>query len=132
MKHMDTMFTPWRMEYIKGKKPEGCVFCKTSIRSLDYVVYEGTTCFVMVNKYPYTSGHLMIIPLRHIAEVADLTPEERIVMFALLDTSIKVLRESMNPGGFNIGLNIGKASGAGIGEHLHLHVIPAGKAIQTS
>lgn len=124
MKYMDTMFAPWRMDYIKGEKPEGCVFCKTSIRALDYVIYDGKTCSVMVNKYPYTSGHLMVIPLRHVAEVADLTREEKMEMFALLDTAIKVLREAMNPGGFNIGLNIGKASGAGIDEHLHMHIIP--------
>lgn len=78
----------------------------------------------MMNRYPYNTGHLMIIPARHVAEIEDLTQEERIEIFALLDTSIRVLKEAMNPGGFNIGFNIGKASGAGIEEHLHLHVIP--------
>lgn len=121
---MDKIFAPWRMEYIKGEKPEGCVFCKCSIRCDDYVIYEGKYCFVMMNRYPYVCGHLMIIPLRHIAEIEELSGEERIEIFALLDTAVKVLKEAMNPGGFNIGMNIGKAAGAGIEEHVHVHVIP--------
>ncbi|MGV8059625.1 MAG: HIT domain-containing protein [Smithellaceae bacterium] len=121
---MDTIFAPWRMEYIKGEKPEGCVFCKCSIRCDEYVIYEGKSCFVMMNRYPYVSGHLMIIPLRHIAKIEELTEEERSEIFALLDTTVRVLKESMNPDGFNIGMNIGKAAGAGIEEHIHVHVIP--------
>jgi ATP adenylyltransferase len=121
---MDTIFAPWRMEYIKGEKPEGCVFCKCSIRCDDYVIYEGKSCFVMMNRYPYVSGHLMIIPIRHIGKIEDLTGEERSEIFALLDTTVRVLKEAMNPDGFNIGMNIGKAAGAGIEEHFHVHVIP--------
>ena len=121
---MDTIFAPWRMEYIKGEKPEGCVFCKCSIRCDEYVVYEGKTCFVMINRYPYVSGHLMIIPVRHIGKIEDLTKEERSEIFALLDITVRVLKEAMNPDGFNIGMNIGKAAGAGIEEHIHVHVIP--------
>jgi ATP adenylyltransferase len=121
---MDTIFAPWRMEYIKSEKPEGCVFCKCSIRCDDYVLYEGKSCFVMINRYPYASGHLMIIPLRHVGEIEELTGEERNEIFSLLDITVKVLKKAMNPGGFNVGLNIGKAAGAGIAEHLHLHVIP--------
>jgi ATP adenylyltransferase len=121
---MDTIFAPWRMEYIKGDKPDGCVFCKCSIRNDDYVIFEGKTCFVMMNKYPYISGHLMIIPKRHIGKIEDLTLEEKKEIFSLLDTSVRVLKESMNPGGFNVGMNLGKAAGAGIEEHIHVHVIP--------
>lgn len=121
---MDTIFAPWRMEYIKGEKTEGCVFCKCSIRCDDYVIYEGKTCFVMMNRYPYVSGHLMIIPLRHIGKIEDLTGDEKSEIFALLDTTVRVLKEAMSPGGFNIGMNIGKAAGAGIEEHIHVHVIP--------
>ncbi len=121
---MDTIFAPWRMEYIKGEKPEGCVFCKCSIRCDDYVICEGKSCFVMMNRYPYVSGHLMIIPVRHIGNIEDLTSEERSEIFALLDTTVRVLKEAMNPDGFNIGMNIGKAAGAGIEEHIHVHVIP--------
>ena len=78
----------------------------------------------MMNKYPYINGHLMIIPLRHIGKIEDLTQEERKEIFDLLEVSIKALKEAMNPNGFNIGANIGKAAGAGIEEHFHVHVIP--------
>ncbi|PKN64066.1 MAG: HIT family hydrolase [Deltaproteobacteria bacterium HGW-Deltaproteobacteria-10] len=121
---MDTIYAPWRMEYIKSEKPDGCVFCKCSIRCDDFLIYEGKSCFVMMNKYPYVSGHLMIIPLRHIGKIEDLTGEERSEIFSLLDKTVRVLKEAMNPDGFNIGMNIGKAAGAGVEEHIHVHVIP--------
>ena len=118
------MFAPWRMEYLVCEKQDGCVFCKCSIRCDDYIVFEGKTCFVMLNRYPYVNGHLMIIPERHLGDIAELTSEERIEIFTLLDASIKVMKEAMNPQGFNIGMNLGKAAGAGIAEHAHVHVIP--------
>lgn len=121
---MDTIFAPWRMRYIAGEKDEGCVFCKCSVRCDNYVLYEGRNVFVMMNKFPYISGHLMIIPNRHIAKYEELSQAERKEMFNLLETSFKALREAMNPSGFNVGMNIGKAAGAGIEEHIHLHVIP--------
>ncbi len=118
------MFAPWRMEYLVCEKQEGCVFCKCSTRCDDYIVFEGKTCFVMLNRYPYVNGHLMIIPERHVGDISELTMEERSEIFALLDTSVKVLRDAMNPNGFNVGMNLGKAAGAGIAEHVHVHVIP--------
>jgi ATP adenylyltransferase len=121
---METMFAPWRMEYLVSEKQDGCVFCKCSIRCDDYIVFEGKTCFVMLNRYPYVGGHLMIIPQRHLSDIEELTSEERVEIFTLLDTSIKVLKEAMNPHGFNVGMNLGKAAGAGIAEHVHVHVIP--------
>jgi ATP adenylyltransferase len=121
---METMFAPWRMEYLVCEKQEGCVFCKCSTRCDDYIVFEGKTCFVMLNRYPYVNGHLMIIPERHLDDISELTMEERSEIFALLDTSVKVLRDAMKPNGFNVGMNLGKAAGAGIAEHVHVHVIP--------
>jgi len=121
---METMFAPWRMEYLVGEKTDGCVFCKCSIRCDDYIVFEGKTCFVMLNRYPYVNGHLMIIPERHLGGIEELTDEERKEIFALLDISVKVLKDAMNPHGFNIGMNLGKAAGAGIAEHVHVHIIP--------
>ena len=112
------------MDYIKSEKPDGCVFCKSSIRADEYLIFEGKLSFVMMNRYPYVSGHLMIIPNRHIGTIEDLTQKERIEIFALLDASLKALKAAMNPDGFNIGMNIGKAAGAGIEEHIHVHVIP--------
>ena len=78
----------------------------------------------MLNRYPYVNGHLMIIPERHVGDISELTREERSEIFALLDASVKVLRDAMNPNGFNVGMNLGKAAGAGIAEHVHVHVIP--------
>jgi ATP adenylyltransferase len=121
---MDRIFAPWRMGYIKGERPDGCVFCKASIRCEEYIIYEGKTAFVMMNKYPYISGHLMIIPARHIDDLEDLTHEERDEIFELMDISVRVLKDDIGPHGFNIGMNIGKAGGAGVEEHIHLHVIP--------
>ncbi|MEE9911149.1 MAG: HIT domain-containing protein [Deltaproteobacteria bacterium] len=121
---MEIMFAPWRMEYLVGDKVDGCVFCKCSVRCDDYIVFEGKTCFVMLNRFPYVNGHLMIIPQRHLGDIQELTNEERIEMFTLLDICVKVLREAMKPQGFNVGMNLGKAAGAGIEEHVHLHIIP--------
>ena len=112
------------MEYLMCEKPEGCVFCKRSLRCEDYVLFDGKTCFVMLNRYPYVNGHLMIIPIRHLGDIAGLTVGEREEIFSLVDISVKVLKEAMNPQGFNIGMNLGKAAGAGIAEHVHVHVIP--------
>lgn len=106
------------------EKQDGCVFCKCSTRCEDYVVFEGKTCFVMLNRYPYVNGHLMIIPGRHLGGLEDLSAEERAEIFTLLDVSIKVLKEALKPNGFNVGMNLGKAAGAGIAEHVHMHIIP--------
>lgn len=121
---MQSIYAPWRMLYIKGEKPEGCVFCRDSIRGVDLVLHEGAVAFVMMNLYPYISGHLMIIPYRHVSEVEALRPEEKIEIFDLVDLSVRALKETMQPQGFNIGMNLGKAAGAGIDDHLHVHVIP--------
>jgi len=121
---METMFAPWRMEYLVGNKMDGCVFCKCSVRCDEYIVFEGKTCFVMLNRFPYVNGHLMIIPERHLGDILELTGDECAEMFALLEVSVKVLREAVKPQGFNVGMNLGKAAGAGIEEHVHLHIIP--------
>ena len=82
------MFAPWRMEYLVGEKQDGCVFCKCSIRCDDYIVFEGKTCFVMLNRYPYVGGHLMIIPQRHLGGIEEFTSEERTEIFVLMDTCL--------------------------------------------
>jgi ATP adenylyltransferase len=122
---MDTIFAPWRMAYIRaGKKAAGCVLCRDSCRAAELVVCEGRSAFIMMNRYPYTGGHLMIVPHRHICRLEDLTAEEMLELFAFQDLSVRVLQESMKPEGFNIGMNLGKAAGAGIDDHLHIHVVP--------
>jgi ATP adenylyltransferase len=112
------------MAYIRGEKVTGCVLCEDSLRGKELVVWEGKTIFIMVNRYPYTGGHLMIVPCRHIRCLQDLTTEERLELFALQDLSVRVLTAAMRPEGFNIGMNLGKAAGAGIDDHLHIHVVP--------
>jgi ATP adenylyltransferase len=121
---MEKLYAPWRMTFIKSEKPAGCIFCKDSIRSENLVVFDGKTAFVMMNRYPYISGHLMIIPFRHLSQMEDLLPEEKLEIFNLQDMSIRVLRKVMNPDGFNIGMNLGKAAGAGVDDHIHVHVVP--------
>ena len=121
---MEKIYAPWRMEFIKGERQVGCVFCKESVRCHDLVLFEGNSAFVMTNRYPYNSGHLMIVPFRHICEMEDLLPEEKKEIFDLLDMSIKILKKAMNPEGFNIGINLGKAAGAGIVDHMHVHIVP--------
>jgi len=115
---------PWRIKYVKSKKPAGCIFCKDSIRKDDMLLWEGRHAFVMMNRYPYTGGHMMVIPVRHVRGIEDLTRKERVAMFDLLDICIRVLKEAMNPEGFNIGMNLGTAAGAGVDDHLHIHIIP--------
>ena len=121
---MDTLFAPWRIDYIREKKREGCVFCRDSLRGDELVVVEGKNSFVTVNRYPYTGGHVMIVPYRHLCNLNDLLPDERLELFAFLNLSVRVLTEAMKPEGFNIGMNLGKAAGAGIDDHLHIHVVP--------
>ena len=121
---MDKIYAPWRMDYIKGNKPSGCIFCKDSIRCDDLILFEDETAFVMMNRYPYVNGHLMIIPYRHVSQIEDLLPEERGDMFALQTICIRVLKEAVKPDGFNIGMNLGKAAGAGVDDHIHIHIVP--------
>lgn len=121
---MEKMYAPWRMDYIKSEKKDGCIFCKNSLRCDDLIVLEGETAFVMMNRYPYISGHLMIIPFRHLSQMEDLLPEEKREIFDLQAMCVKVLKEALKPDGFNIGMNLGKAAGAGVDDHIHVHIVP--------
>jgi ATP adenylyltransferase len=121
---MKAIYAPWRMTYLKSEKPDGCVFCKDSLRQEDLILLEGKTAYVMLNLYPYINGHLMIIPYRHVCKLDDLCPEEKLELFELVDISVKSLSACMIPEGFNIGINLGKAAGAGVDDHVHIHVVP--------
>ncbi len=124
---MDTLWAPWRMEYILGPKPGECIFCLPESREEDerrLVLYRGERAFVIMNKYPYNTGHLLVAPRRHVMEYCDLRPEEYTELFTLSQTCVAVLREVSRPEGFNLGFNLGGAAGAGIKEHLHFHVVP--------
>jgi len=126
---MDSLWAPWRMEYIKRDKadPQGCIFCdkfhSTDDRR-DLVLYRLEHSFVLMNLYPYNNGHLLIAPLRHLSDYTELTDEESAEMDALTRMSVVILRDLLKPQGFNIGMNIGEVGGAGIADHLHRHIVP--------
>ena len=124
---MDYMWAPWRMEYILSSKPAGCIFCDKPQQDTDrenLILYRGETCFVIMNYYPYNNGHLLIIPYRHISNLENLTTQEQAEMMSVLTKSNKIIKETMNPDGLNIGMNLGKVAGAGIDDHLHFHIVP--------
>ena len=123
------LWTPWRMAYIKGPKPkdEGCIFCekvKEADDAKNYILYRGKLGYLMLNLYPYANGHMMAIPYRHVANLDELTVEETSEMMQLAQRGIRALRCLMRPEGFNVGINMGKIAGAGVADHVHLHVVP--------
>jgi ATP adenylyltransferase len=123
---MKYLWAPWRMDYILGEKKRGCFLChklKEKKNKKNLILFQGDYVFVMMNRYPYTNGHLMIVPKRHCLNVEQLDNDELKELFDLLRTSIQVLKITLHPHGFNIGMNIGKVGGAGE-DHLHLHVVP--------
>jgi len=121
---MEAIMAPWRMSFITGEKPAGCIFCKDSIRSDELILFEGRAAFIMMNRYPYTCGHLMIIPARHVSLLENLTAEESNEIFRLTGISVSIMKEVMHPDGFNVGMNLGKAAGAGVDDHIHVHIVP--------
>jgi ATP adenylyltransferase len=127
-KRLDRLWTPWRMEYIlDDNKPGGCIFCDKPKEEKDrenMILFRGENVFVIMNRYPYNNGHLMITPYSHVSTIDSLSMDELSETFAEVQRTVRILKEAMSPEGFNIGINIGKAAGAGIEEHLHVHVVP--------
>ena len=123
---MKQIWAPWRAEYIQAGKGEGCVLCNAAAvkPGTELVLWNGSASVVLLNKFPYNSGHLMVAPARHVSKVEELTPEESGDIFRLIRHSVSVLKDLMNPDGFNIGMNVGRAAGAGIDDHLHIHIVP--------
>ena len=129
---MKPLWAPWRMDYILNKEgqPEqsdDCVFCVGPVSDTDaerLVLERGKHAFVIMNRFPYNNGHLLVAPYRHVADLVDLTPEENLELFELICLSRVILQETMSPQGLNIGLNLGAAAGAGIADHLHWHLVP--------
>lgn len=124
---MERIWAPWRIQYIQMEKPEGCILCekpKQNNDALNYILHRGDKNFIILNSYPYNPGHLMVAPYRHVASLEGLTEEERHEHFEIVSRSIKVLRQVFNPGGFNIGMNVGKVAGTGIDDHFHTHIVP--------
>jgi ATP adenylyltransferase len=124
---MDYLWTPWRYAYVSGAEPAtACIFCEAPKESDEKarIVYRGKHCYVILNTYPYTNGHVMVVPYAHIDELQKLPVEAAQEMMALTQKMEGVLRSLYRPDGLNLGMNIGKAAGAGVAEHIHMHVLP--------
>jgi ATP adenylyltransferase len=123
---VEHLWSPWRLSYVTGEaKVAGCVFCAAREgEDAPLVVYSGHTSFVILNKYPYNNGHLMVVPNRHIALPSEATPAELTEIIALAARAELAIREAYAPHGINMGINLGKPAGAGILDHLHMHVVP--------
>ena len=124
---MEQIWAPWRIQYIQMEKPEGCILCVKPGENKDaqnYILYRGDKNFVILNSYPYNPGHLLVAPYRHVASLEGLTEEERSEHFEIVSRVIRVLKQVFNPGGFNMGANMGKVAGTGIDDHFHTHVVP--------
>ena len=119
---MKQIWAPWRAEYIHGQKLSHCIFCKDDKNEL--VLYRGDLAAVMMNKFPYNNGHLLVYPWRHTSSLENMDKEETLELFKLIKWSVAILKKEMKPGVFNIGINLGKDAGAGIEDHIHFHIVP--------
>jgi len=124
---MNHIWAPWRIKYIRSPKHNGCIFCDFPKENRDeerLILYRGKHAFVIMNNYPYNPGHVMIAPYRHVGEWEELTDEELLDIMKLSQLMIKALKRAMKPQGFNMGANIGCVAGAGVKDHVHLHIVP--------
>ncbi|MCS6949520.1 MAG: HIT domain-containing protein [Armatimonadota bacterium] len=125
----ERLWAPWRMQYVSSarEQPEECLFCaraKAPCSAESMVLWRGEHAFVMLNAFPYTNGHLMVAPVRHTADLNHLVDEELLEVMHLVRQGINLLHEAYHPDGFNIGVNLGRAAGAGIVDHIHWHIVP--------
>ena len=124
---MERLWTPWRLKYVSSTEvSSGCVFCgsRTNPESEVLVLHRGLTAFVILNLFPYNSGHLMVVPHRHIATLASASHDELCELMELTRRAEQVLTEVYKPQGINVGMNLGRSAGAGIVDHMHVHVVP--------
>ncbi|NNL77418.1 MAG: HIT domain-containing protein [Desulfobacterales bacterium] len=121
---MKTMWAPWRMEYILSARKDGCIFCDALSQKDDLTLYKGKDTMVVMNKFPYINGHLLVAPIRHVSTLEQLSKHKMGELLATIDRSVDILKQAMRPDGFNVGLNLGKVAGAGVEEHLHFHIVP--------
>jgi len=124
---MEKLWAPWRMAYIEVEQPHGCIFCTKPEAGDDrqqLILFRGEQCFVMMNLFPYNNGHVMIAPYRHTADLVGLSVEEQAEMMRLTRYCVRVLQEAFRPEAFNLGMNLGRTAGAGVADHLHMHVVP--------
>jgi ATP adenylyltransferase len=124
---MNHIWSPWRMEYIESSKVEGCVFCSAQAMedgAENLIAFRRERAYVILNRYPYTSGHLMVVPFNHKPNLEELDPQTRAEMMELVTRCMTVLRRIYHPEAFNMGANIGEAAGAGVKQHVHIHIVP--------
>lgn len=125
---MNVLWAPWRMEYIiSDKKNTGCIFCPgdhTGDPEDRLILHTGAMSIVMMNKFPYNNGHLLVAPVRHMPDLEGLSPEESLDLILMVRKTLEILKKEMRPEGLNVGLNLGRAAGAGVEEHMHFHVVP--------
>ena len=125
---MKQLWAPWRMPYLRGEcaKVDGCLFCHklTQDDAVEHVLYRGARCFVVLNRFPYNNGHMMVVPYAHTGLLEALNDETLLEMMQLVRHCLHFLRKVYEPHGFNVGVNEGSAAGAGIAEHIHLHIVP--------
>ncbi|MFH1317700.1 MAG: HIT domain-containing protein [Candidatus Omnitrophota bacterium] len=124
---MDKIWAPWRIDYVSQKKQKGCIFCRIKKSSKDKVhliVLRSAHCYVVLNTFPYNNGHLMVVSNRHIAFLDNLSDSEILDMNKTLIKVKNILKKVLSPSGFNVGINLGKVSGAGVDKHLHIHIVP--------
>ncbi len=126
---MDRLWAPWRMDYIvsNAQNQSGCFLCEAFALKDDkkaFILHRAEHCYVIMNRYPYNSGHLMVVPNMHVADLDLLTPDGLCELMAMTQKAVHILKQDMHPGGFNVGINIGKAAGAGLPEHLHIQIVP--------
>ncbi len=128
---MKRLFSPWRSAYIQsfqgGKKSKGCLFCRIAKEDNDknnLIVWRGKECFVVMNRYPYNNGHIMVVPYKHTSSMGKLTDEVNIEIMKTVVRCMQALQKSCKPDGFNFGANMGKEAGAGIAKHIHFHLVP--------
>jgi ATP adenylyltransferase len=124
---MERLWAPWRMAYIEVPAPSGCIFCAKPAMDQDevqWILHRGASSFIILNAFPYNNGHLMVAPFRHTADLETLLPEEQAEMLDLTRLCVTLLRIAYSPDGFNLGMNLGKVAGAGVADHLHMHVVP--------
>ncbi len=123
----DHLWAPWRMTYITAPEPEGCFLCRaweSPDQAAHHVLLKGSRAFVIMNLYPYNNGHLMVATAAHLGDLEGAGAETRVEVMELVNLSVQALREAFFPEGFNIGVNLGKVAGAGVDDHLHVHVVP--------
>jgi ATP adenylyltransferase len=124
---MKRIWSPWRVQYIRNSNPAGCIFCDKPGENKDsenFILYRGEKNFVIMNTFPYNPGHLMVVPFRHVGKLEDLTSDERNNHYEIVSRAVSILRESCKSDNFNLGMNLGRAAGAGIADHIHTHIVP--------